>query len=251
MTQSRALSNNHTQRKHNEDRMRRAKTWLKCSNRRGTTIVERFIFLWVSFNAAYGNEESLRYFAEEASKKRDKRRKQSDSYTFIKFLHNIISLEEKSLNKIFEAELREPIEIFLENPCISKDFWRIASKEDVSKLERWKEEFENENNLLMEAWENRDLRKFLPQLFMRLYFLRNQIFHGGTTYPYGAGRRQIVHGTAVMSFLVPIIIEIMESEIQKNCESDVWGKVAYPRISPELLSSYGISDHEMPMTVAL
>ncbi len=243
MTQTIALFNNHTQRKHNEDRIRRAKTWLKRSSRKRTTIVERFIFLWISFNAAYGNEESLKNFAEEIEKKGNKKKNRADSFVFKRFLQNIISHGKKSLNQIFEAELRDSIESFLENPCLSKEFWKLAREEDVRELEGWKEEFQNENKCLMEAWENKDLRKFLPQIFIRLYELRNQIFHGGTTYPYGAGRRQIVHGTAVISFLVPIIIEIMESEIQKNSETDVWGRVTYPRIASEFLSLYGISNH--------
>ena len=52
------------QRQHNEDRMRRARTWLERSRQEGTEDVERFVFLWIAFNAAYGNEAALRDFVE-------------------------------------------------------------------------------------------------------------------------------------------------------------------------------------------
>ena len=40
------------QRQHNEDRMRRADAWLERSRQKGTKDIERFIFLWIVFNAA-------------------------------------------------------------------------------------------------------------------------------------------------------------------------------------------------------
>ena len=45
------------QRQHNEDRMRRAKGWHERSEE-ATSDGERFIFLWIAFNAAYGSEAS-------------------------------------------------------------------------------------------------------------------------------------------------------------------------------------------------
>lgn len=38
---------------HNEDWMRRARSWLERSDE-STSDGERFIFLWIAFNAAYG-----------------------------------------------------------------------------------------------------------------------------------------------------------------------------------------------------
>ena len=45
------------QRQHNEDRMRRAKSWHERSEE-ATSDGERFIFLWIAFNAAYGSDAS-------------------------------------------------------------------------------------------------------------------------------------------------------------------------------------------------
>ena len=41
-------------RSHNADRLRRADSWLAHS-RKVTSADEKFIFLWIAFNAAYGS----------------------------------------------------------------------------------------------------------------------------------------------------------------------------------------------------
>ena len=70
-------------------------------------------------------------------------------------------------------------------------------------------------------------------VFDRLYTLRNQIFHGGTTYPSGFGRDQIRDGSRIMASLVPAILHIMRQDIDGNPDSELWGKVAFPRIEAE------------------
>ena len=42
-----------TMRTENDDRVRRARSWLRKS-KRARSDVERFLYLWISFNAAYG-----------------------------------------------------------------------------------------------------------------------------------------------------------------------------------------------------
>ena len=36
-----------------------------------------------------------------------------------------------------------------------------------------------------------------------------------------------------MAFLVPAILDIMQADIECNPDSEVWGRVAYPRINAE------------------
>ena len=65
--------------------------------------------------------------------------------------------------------------------------------------------------------------------------MRNQIFHGGATFATGWGPAQVRDGSRIMASLVPVIVDIMEADIESNPDSGTWGKVAYPRIneSPE------------------
>ena len=45
-----------SQRRHNEDRIRRAKSWYRRGRRATSSDYDRFIFFWIAFNAAFGDE---------------------------------------------------------------------------------------------------------------------------------------------------------------------------------------------------
>ena len=67
--------------------------------------------------------------------------------------------------------------------------------------------------------------------------MRNQVFHGGVTYRGGKGREQVRDGAEIMAALVKATLKIMEADIKKNPDSDVWNDVAYPTVAvtPELV----------------
>ena len=46
-------------------------------------------------------------------------------------------------------------------------------------------------------------------------------------------RRPDSGGSRIMAALVPAILDIMQADIGQNPDSELWGKVAYPRINPE------------------
>ncbi len=214
------------QRQHNEDRMRRARSWLARSRRAGVEEVERFMFLWIAFNAAYGNEAALRDFVE----REDERG--GESYRFRTFLRNIV---EKDANRILERivwdEFSGPIRVLLANPYVFRPFWRSiwSSEQDRD----WRLSLEGSKKVAGAALTRRDIFTVLSVVFDRLYTLRNQIFHGGATWPAGFGRDQIRDGSRIMASLVPAILDIMQADIGQNPDSELWGKVAYPRINPE------------------
>ena len=58
-------------------------------------------------------------------------------------------------------------------------------------------------------------------------------FHGGATYATGWGQDQVRDGSSIMASIVPAIIAVMRADIERNPDSDVWGKVAYPRVGDE------------------
>lgn len=49
----------------------------------------------------------------------------------------------------------------------------------------------------------------LSILFDRLYVLRNQIIHGGSTWDSAANRNQVRDGAALLSCLLPVFIDLM------------------------------------------
>ena len=206
--------------------MRRACAWIERSRREGTEDIERFMFLWIAFNSAYGNEAALRDFVE------GEEGRESEARRFGAFLENIVEKDGPGvLERIVWEEFSGPIRVLLSNRYVFRPFWK-----SVWGLDRdgdWQRRFERSKSVATRALARRDTFTVLAVVFDRLYTLRNQIFHGGATYPSGFGRDQIRDGSRIMASLVPAILDIMQQDIDGNPDSELWGKVAYPRINAE------------------
>ena len=59
----------------------------------------------------------------------------------------------------------------------------------------------------------------------RLYTVRNQLIHGGATYQSKVNRSQVKDASEILSFLVPLMIDIMITNINED-----WGAINYPVI---------------------
>ncbi len=208
------------QRQHNEDRMRRAHSWIKRSKQKGTKEIERFMFLWIAFNAAYGDESALRDFVED----------ESETYRFTVFLENIVRQDRAGvLERIVWDKYPGPIRILLDNHYVFQPFWKAIwdRKPDY----HWKQRFESDKRKVKRALSEQDVLSILSVVFRRLYTLRNQLFHGGATWPSGFGHDQLRDGSRIMASLVPTIVDIMQQDINRDPDSETWGKVAYPHIN--------------------
>ena len=220
-----------SQRDHNEDRMRRAISWFDLSLNTETPD-EEFIFLWISFNAAYGVE--LRHPDAEGDSP-------SEFEKFSDFLKNILDRDTKGEieSRLTGRKLAGRINHLLRNQFVYEPFWRSLKEYDATGYETWENRFERSSarvsysfrklgDLGLGPEEKIDLlHGVLVEVFLRLYTLRNQVFHGGATYGTGRGRKQIKDGSFIMANLVPVILDIMDADINQNPSSDVWGEVAY------------------------
>ena len=122
-----------------------------------------------------------------------------------------------------------PIRVLLENPSTCSDYsgggcW------DPSSDYNWRKGFESNREKIRIALEERNVLVVFSEVFRRLYELRNQVFHGGVTFADGWGQTQLRDGTRIMADIVPVILDIMQADIDANPASEIWGKVAYPRI---------------------
>lgn len=209
------------QRQHNEDRLRRADSWHRRSQE-ATIDTEKFIFLWISFNAAYGADMTAAYL-DEKTREHDK---------FEDFLQQIVDRDEDGLlEDILWSRLSGLIRRLLNNQYVYYLFWHAVS--DSPRARDWEERFQRDNNRVSDARKYRDVRRVLREVFLRLYTLRNQLFHGGATYATGWGGDQVRDGARLMEALLPVILEIMRADIETNPDSEVWGPIAYPRINYE------------------
>lgn len=203
------------QRQHNEDRMRRAKSWLKRSEA-ATNEGEKFIFLWIAFNAAYGSNAS------DPDNPGEQRK-------FSNFLERVLKRDERNeIEEILWGTYSGSIRILLETKYVFEPFWEYVRSERGSE---WLEIFEQDISDARKRMGERDTHGVLKIVFRRLYTLRNQIFHGSATYSKGWGKRYQVHdGYMIMASLVPTVLKIMEADMKRNPDTDIWGTVAYPRI---------------------
>lgn len=87
-------------------------------------------------------------------------------------------------------------------------------------------QFERQNKKIVKAFQHQETQAVLNILFDRLYVLRNQTMHGGSTWNSSVNRRQIEDGTSILGFLIPIFVDLMMNE------SDIkWQKPYYPVVS--------------------
>ena len=223
------------QEQHNEDRMRRAQSWFersktsegnrkKAGNDREKAAAfdcEQFIFLWISFNAAYGRE-LLDDRNEDPPKEFER---------FNDFLAKILERDSHRVIKtILLEKYSDPVRALLNNQYVFGPFWDWVrgSGNDLN----WRDSFDKRKNKAFSALVDKDdIHTVLREVFSRLYVLRNQLFHGGATFATGWGRSQVRDGRRIMASLVPEILKIMHTDIEKNPDSDTWGAVAFPRVN--------------------
>ena len=198
------------QKEHNEHRMRRARSWL-AQSRNVESDEEKFICLWIAFNAAYGGEATTQ-------------NGYPDRERFTNFLEDIIVCDkEKEIENILWETYSGPIRVLLTNQYVYAPFWEWVR--DPTTDNDWRRRFNRINERIKRALGQRDVHGVFTEVFWRLYQLRNQVFHGGVTFKKGWGRTQLRDGSRIMADTVPVILKIME----ENPEAD-WGKVAYPRV---------------------
>jgi len=189
-------------------RVHRALSWLQRAE-----IAEdedgRFIFLWISFNAAYANEF-------------DERWRLSEQGTFRSFLSKLCELDEnKQLEHLIWQQFSNCIRILLDTPYVLQSFWDFHSGK-ISE-EQWKERLEQDKKIANRALANRDTQLLLGIVFNRLYTLRNQLVHGGATWNSSVNRKQLKDCTKLLYQLVCIIIELMMTH-----PDTLWGDACYP-----------------------
>ena len=221
------------QKQHNEDRMRRARSWLGRSKKvaeryhnlsdeaKAARDCEQFIFLWVAFNAAYGQELLNKDQGNESP---------TQTTQFNDFLSKIIARDTAgTIKTILWNTYTGPVRELLKNFYVYGHFWKWVREGG----EDWKHRFDKSKRAAFNALGKDDVKRALNEVFSRLYVLRNQLFHGGATHASGWGRSQVRDGSRIMAELVPAILDIMAADMEKNPDSDIWGPVAFPRISEE------------------
>ena len=188
-------------------RLHRAISWLQCAELQKEEADIQFLSLWISFNACYAIELT------EADAKRER-------VKFKEFISTLVRHD--SSGKIFSLlweKFGGPVRLLIENPFIFRTFWDFQRGD----APEWEAAFQKSNTEARNCLSANKVDGLLHIILDRLYVLRNQLFHGGATFRSQVNRQQVKDGTAILSMLMPILIEL----IMDHPEED-WGRLMYP-----------------------
>jgi hypothetical protein len=111
--------------------------------------------------------------------------------------------------------------MLLNNKYVFAAFWNHNNGQEG--YGDWAERLAASQRSVASALTQRDTPRILSNVFDRLYVLRNQLVHGGATWNSATNRAQVQDGAAVISWLLPIFIDIMMDNPSRD-----WGLPFYP-----------------------
>ncbi|MEO6923710.1 MAG: hypothetical protein ABI142_07795, partial [Bryocella sp.] len=167
----------------------------------------RFLFLWISLNAAYARE-----FGFELAEREQTRQ----------FVQKILARDH--LGRLHDAVYRQftgPIRTLVDNKFVFEPFWKAMRDHDAS--DQWNTQFTAGKKLATRAIVEKQTDVVLSVVLDRLHVLRNQLVHGGATWNSSANRMQLKDGAAILATIMPVIVDVL---IDDN--SDDFDAIAYP-----------------------
>lgn len=193
-------------------RTHRAISWVSRAEQESDDYDAAFIFYWIAFNAAYAQEIQGTQEIAESSRLRE-------------YFSQLIRLDTES--RIFDAVwnmFSDSIRILLENRYVFQPFWQHHN--GLLGYDDWESRFQASRSSVARALGRADTETVLSNLFDRLYVLRNQIIHRGATWNSSVNRDQVRDGARIMSFLVPVFIDVMLDNPTQQ-----WGPPHYPIVN--------------------
>ena len=192
-------------------RVNRAISWIGRAETKGEDDDARFLFLWIAFNATYADKTEFQYTVP------------SERVAFQDFFKKIVALDSsKRIYKAIWQDFSGPIRILMQNQYLYSPFWQHHN--GINGFDDWEERFNASQRKFKQILpRTQNTTRILSFLFDRLYVLRNQLIHGGTTWNSRANRDQARDGARILGFLVPVFVDLM----MDNPAQD-WGQPFYP-----------------------
>jgi len=186
-------------------RLHRAVSWLRCAEQYADTDEDvGFVALWIAFNSCYSADDGFNHTF------------RSD---FEVFAQKLVARDVgQQIYTTLWMNYSGFIRVLIDNRHVYQPFWESQRNGD----DRWEASFNQNRKFALRALANNDVPRLLSIVMERLYVLRNQIVHGGSTWQSGVNREQVRDGKRVLLELVPLFIELMFDE------SEDWGKIFYP-----------------------
>jgi hypothetical protein len=189
-------------------RVHRALSWLERAEQ-CEDVDARFIFLWISFNAAYANEIG-------------NQERPSEQKVFDLFLKKLLDLDKADvLYELIWTEFPNSIRVLLNNQFVYQPFWDYH-KEQLDEAQ-WQSKFERAKMSAHKALASHNTATVLAIVLSRMYTLRNQLVHGGATWNSRVNRDQLRDCAAFLGKMVPFVIKLMMDN-----PGTLWGAPSYP-----------------------
>lgn len=174
-------------------RIHRAISWLARAEREVDDPDAAFIFLWIALNAAYAHEFGFE----------ERELVQIRRFIAVLVEHDL----EQRLHTVLFRQFSGPIRTLIDNKFVYEPFWRALREHDGSG--KWEQQFSDSREIAMRAVLEKRVNILLQVILDRLYMLRNQLVHGGTTWASTVNRAQLRDGVAILGTLVPVILVLM------------------------------------------
>ncbi len=190
-------------------RVHRAISWLQRAAREDDDRDAAFVFLWIAFNSAYSQDIGIAYHVSEKGR-------------FKSFLSTLLSFDrDDRIYHLVWTRFPHEIRLVLENQYVFGPFWNHQN--GIEGHDDWAERLEASVKKAKLALADKDTERVLNELFDRLYVLRNQIIHGGSTWSGAINRAQVKDGSEILGSLIPVFVELMMDN-----PSHPWKEPIYP-----------------------
>ena len=196
-------------------RQRRMGVWIKHAEDLPEDAFHlQFICYWIAFDAAFAQ------FAKGGG---------SGIGRMLGFLKDVVRTDKNQRIYTILRDRMQNIERISVLRQTSPSFWD-RKKSEVQDPSKWAEHFvdirvkeKDRFSLMLSIQSDDHVFNVLEDLFRRLYVVRNQIFHGGSSGAGSHGKTQVKEGALLLSQLIPCFREIMR-------KSADWGPVPFPRL---------------------
>lgn len=193
-------------------RIHRCLSWLKKADQSSADLDMCFISLWIAFNAAYAKDKL------DISSPNER-------LSFRSFISLVNRKANEEINLLVWNKYSSSIRLLLNNEYIFQPFWNY--KNNLISEQEWVDAFQESKRKANKHLSNHDLESVLAVVFERLYTLRNQIFHGGSTYNSRVNREQLKDACNLLTDCLYLFVGVM----LKTPELEEWGVPFYPYVS--------------------
>jgi hypothetical protein len=193
-------------------RVHRSISWLQRAAQEHDDPDAAFVFLWIAFNSAYSQDIGIAYHVSEKGR-------------FKSFLSTLLSFDQEDrIYYLVWTRFPHEIRLVLENQYVFGPFWNHQN--GLEGYDDWLDKLDASVKKAKVALSAKDTERVLNELFDRLYVLRNQIIHGGSTWAGAVNRAQVRNGSEILGSLIPVFVDLMMENPQHS-----WKDPIYPVIN--------------------